>query len=164
MKQYVYRVRDYSILTPAFKQFILFPLAARFPRWIPANIITIISNLCIYATLGVSALLEPFPLLRFITLALLVFIYLTGDHLDGLQAKRTGTSSPLGEFVDHYMDAYNNIIYLLVDFSVFISATPILFPLSCLSVIRPMPLCFMNNTALVGWFSKRSVLLRHSVY
>lgn len=124
MTQYVYRVRDNSILTPAFKKFILFPLAARFPRWIPANIITIVSNLCIYATLVVSAALEPFPLLRFITLALLVLIYLTGDHLDGLQAKRTGTSSPLGEFVDHYMDAYNNIVYLLVIFSVFHISNP----------------------------------------
>lgn len=124
MKEYVYRVRDNSILLPAFKKSVILPLSAWVPRWVPANIITIVSNLCIYATFIVSSALEHRPLLRFTCLALLVFIYLTGDHMDGLQAKRTGTSSPLGEFVDHYLDAYNNVIYLLVMFSVFGISNP----------------------------------------
>lgn len=126
MKEYVYRVRDYSVLMPGFKKVFLIPLSAWVPRSVPPNIITIFSNSCIYATLLVSASLEPWPLLRFACLALLIFIYLTGDHMDGLQAKRTGTSSPLGEFIDHYMDAYNNVIYLLVMYSAFGITNPYL--------------------------------------
>ena len=119
MKEYVYQVRDHSILLPAFKKFFLLPLSSWISLRIPANIITIFSNGFFYATIGVSSALEQLPTLRFACLAILIFIYLTGDHLDGLQAKRTGTSSPLGEFIDHYLDSYINVIYLLVMFSVF---------------------------------------------
>lgn len=36
-----------------------------------------------------------------------LFMYQTLDALDGLQARRTGTSSPLGELFDHCVDAIN---------------------------------------------------------
>jgi len=32
-------------------------------------------------------------------------IYITLDNVDGKQARRTGTSSPLGQIFDHGMDA-----------------------------------------------------------
>jgi ethanolaminephosphotransferase len=45
-----------------------------------------------------------------------LILYLIGDHLDGMQAKRTGTGSALGEFCDHYLDAFNNgvVMYTMV--------------------------------------------------
>lgn len=49
-----------------------------------------------------------------------------GDHLDGMQAKRTKTGSALGEFCDHYLDAFNNGIILFTAFMVFGIHNPIL--------------------------------------
>ncbi len=33
-------------------------------------------------------------------------VYVAGDHLDGMQAVATGTTSPLGDFLDHYCDLW----------------------------------------------------------
>ena len=46
-------------------------------------------------------------------------LYLIGDHLDGMQAKRTGTGSALGEFCDHYLDAFNNGVVMFTMIAVF---------------------------------------------
>jgi len=39
--------------------------------------------------------------------ALCMWLYSTFDNVDGKQARRTGTSSPLGEIFDHGCDALN---------------------------------------------------------
>lgn len=38
--------------------------------------------------------------------------YLNLDAIDGKQARRTGTSSPLGELFDHGCDAVNLLVFL----------------------------------------------------
>lgn len=43
------------------------------------------------------------------------------DAIDGKQARRTGTSSPLGEFFDHGCDAINMMVYKERDRGKFIS-------------------------------------------
>ena len=40
-----------------------------------------------------------------------IFLYQTLDGCDGKQARRTGTSSPLGEFFDHGCDVYATYLY-----------------------------------------------------
>lgn len=40
-----------------------------------------------------------------------IFIYQTLDGVDGPQARRTGTSSPLGEYFDHGLDAITTFTY-----------------------------------------------------
>lgn len=119
MRPYQYRCNDYSLLTPAFKQWIVTPLIGFVPWAVPANIITIISNLFIY--LGLLLALRPqwIGTLNPIFIAVCLIIYLIGDHLDGMQAKRTGTGSALGEFCDHYLDAFNNGIIVFMMFTVF---------------------------------------------
>lgn len=44
-----------------------------------------------------------------------IWIYSTFDNCDGKQARRTGTSSPLGELFDHGCDALNCWIMGLVE-------------------------------------------------
>ncbi|MCL1864479.1 MAG: CDP-alcohol phosphatidyltransferase family protein [Spirochaetes bacterium] len=53
--------------------------------------------------------------IRFVLIALLIVVYTIGDHFDGMQAKRTGTSSALGELFDHYLDIFNNgiLVYII---------------------------------------------------
>ena len=36
--------------------------------------------------------------------------YVIYDHADGMHSRRTGTSSPLGEFLDHYTDVFHGAI------------------------------------------------------
>lgn len=108
MRPYQYRCNDYSLLTPPFKRWVITPLIKFVPWIIPANIITFISNGIVYLSLYLA--LHP-GLLGGATpvfIALGLILYLIGDHLDGMQAKRTGTGSALGEFCDHYLDAFNN--------------------------------------------------------
>lgn len=124
MREYSYRCHDFSLLTPGFKKWFVAPLLSFVPWAVPANIITIISNLFVYVGFFVSLYYHT-PLSR-LCIAGCMFIYLVGDHLDGMQAKRTKTGSALGEFCDHYLDAFNNGIILFTAFLVFDIKDPVL--------------------------------------
>lgn len=117
MREYSYRCHDFSLLTPGFKKRFVAPLLPFVPWVIPANIITIISNVFVY--LGFFVSLYFHGAVSRLAVAVLLFLYLVGDHLDGMQAKRTKTGSALGEFCDHYLDAFNNGIILFTAFLVF---------------------------------------------
>ena len=41
-----------------------------------------------------------------------LFVYQTMDAIDGKQARRTGTGSPLGELFDHGLDCIANAFFL----------------------------------------------------
>jgi ethanolaminephosphotransferase len=47
------------------------------------------------------------------------FLYIHFDALDGKQARRTGSSSPLGQLVDHGCDCMNLIFMVFMFWSVF---------------------------------------------
>jgi len=126
MRPYHYRCKDYSLLTPPFKQWVISPLINFVPWVIPANVITLISNSFVY--LGLFLALQPQVMGDYTPpfIAFCLLLYLIGDHLDGMQAKRTGTGSALGEFCDHYLDAFNNGIIVFTLFVVFDIRQPIM--------------------------------------
>jgi len=118
--EYHYQVHDDSIITPMFKKWIVAPLFRFIPWWLPANIITIISNMFMYVALFCAIMEYPADRpLRFIIIAILILAYAIGDHLDGMQAKRTATSSPLGELCDHFLDIFNTGILLYILYLMF---------------------------------------------
>lgn len=47
-------------------------------------------------------------------MAFCISTYLNMDAIDGKQARRTGTSSPLGELFDHGCDAINLMVQMNV--------------------------------------------------
>jgi phosphatidylglycerophosphate synthase len=125
MRQYQYRSNDKSFLTPAFKQWIVAPLITYVPWAIPANIITFLSNGFVYLALYLTLRGEPvIDSITRLCIAICLLLYLIGDHLDGMQAKRTGTGSALGEFCDHYLDAFNNGIIVFIMLCVFQISSP----------------------------------------
>lgn len=80
------------------------------PLWIAPNLITLIGFAMLL--LSHSIMLWYLPLLKgeaprwvYLFAALALFSYQTLDNIDGKQARRTGTSSPLGELFDHGVDA-----------------------------------------------------------
>lgn len=119
MRPYQYRCKDFSLVTPPFKRWIITPLIKFVPWVIPANIITFVSNAFVYVSLYLALNPELFGKANPLLIAGGLIVYLIGDHLDGMQAKRTGTGSALGEFCDHYLDAFNNGVVMFTMISVF---------------------------------------------
>lgn len=104
-KPYQYKSVVRSLVTPPFKKWLVVPLVPFTPRWLPANAISIISFLFVIAALLLSLLSGMNRQLIFFTTAIFYIFYCIGDSLDGQQAVRTKTSSALGEFCDHFLDA-----------------------------------------------------------
>ncbi|XP_015894256.1 choline/ethanolaminephosphotransferase 1 [Ziziphus jujuba] len=110
LHRYKYSGVDHSYLA----KYVLQPFWTRFvkifPLWVPPNMITLTGFmfLVISALLGYiySPRLDSAPP-RWVHFAhgLLLFLYQTFDAVDGKQARRTSSSSPLGELFDHGCDA-----------------------------------------------------------
>ncbi|XP_038719894.1 choline/ethanolaminephosphotransferase 1 [Tripterygium wilfordii] len=110
LHRYKYSGVDHSYLA----KYVLQPFWSRsvnfFPLWMPPNMITLTGFmfLLISALLGYiySPRLDSAPP-RWVHFAhgLLLFLYQTFDAVDGKQARRTNSSSPLGELFDHGCDA-----------------------------------------------------------
>ncbi|KAL1317790.1 hypothetical protein HN51_069982 [Arachis hypogaea] len=110
LHRYKYSGVDHSylakyVLQPFWSRFVNF-----FPLWMPPNMITLTGFmfLLLSALLGYiySLQLDTAPP-RWVNFAhgLLLFLYQTFDAVDGKQARRTNSSSPLGELFDHGCDA-----------------------------------------------------------
>ncbi|MCL2792521.1 MAG: CDP-alcohol phosphatidyltransferase family protein [Spirochaetaceae bacterium] len=97
---------DLSLLTPIYEKFVANPLFKFVPRWIPANIITIISHLCVILATIIAILITAGFFKFWLLVPILILCYLTGDIFDGKQARRTKTCSKLGEFLDHFLDIF----------------------------------------------------------
>jgi len=86
--------------------------ATLLPRWLAPNAVTligfgfIVSNV-ILLIIMVPDLVSPAPSWVYYSFAAGMWFYSTMDNLDGKQARRTGTSSPLGELFDHGIDSLN---------------------------------------------------------
>ncbi|KAI9149682.1 hypothetical protein H9P43_009859 [Blastocladiella emersonii ATCC 22665] len=90
-----------------------------FPMWMAPNMITLVGfgfvwiNL-LFILLFMPDLAGPGPAWLYFSFALGIWLYSTFDNVDGKQARRTGTSSPLGELFDHGCDALNCSVGALV--------------------------------------------------
>ena len=110
LKAYRYRsglsgYLDRVIMTPFWEATVLL-----MPPWLAPNLITTISLLSASAAYQLLAYYTPDlvgtpPSWAFYTAALFMFAYQTLDAIDGKQARRTGSSSPLGQLFDHGCDA-----------------------------------------------------------
>jgi len=109
LHSYKYSVKDISplsiyVLQPYWNYMIRFV-----PRWIAPNLITLVGFAGLLLNYLVVAyhlpLMEgPAPAWIFALSAVAIEWYSLLDNLDGRQARRTGTSSPLGELFDHGCD------------------------------------------------------------
>lgn len=112
LKLYKYASIDKSLLS----YYILNPFwtysTTLFPLWVAPNLITL-TGLC-FILLNVATieyfipdLVGPGPPWLYFSFSLGLFLYQTFDNVDGKQARRTGSSSPLGELFDHGIDSLN---------------------------------------------------------
>lgn len=88
------------------------------PRWIAPNLLTLVGFICCILHYLLPAIYDydftastdgsdyPIPSWVWLTVAIMLFASHTLDGIDGKQARRTGTSSPLGELFDHGCDSW----------------------------------------------------------
>eukprot|EP00271_Cylindrocystis_brebissonii_P015759 TRINITY_DN38760_c0_g1_i1.p1 TRINITY_DN38760_c0_g1~~TRINITY_DN38760_c0_g1_i1.p1 ORF type:complete len:435 (-),score=-1.29 TRINITY_DN38760_c0_g1_i1:711-2015(-) len=110
LRKYKYSGVDWSytsryLLQPFWSQCILY-----MPRWVAPNLITLSGLVFLLLSCFLSwyyspSLSVPLPNWLCFVNGLFLFLYQTLDALDGKQARRTGSSGPLGELFDHGCDA-----------------------------------------------------------
>ncbi len=112
-KGYQYKCVNNSILEPLVVKYYATHIFKWVPRKLTANWITLLSCAAMWVMLYLVFNTDLFSsfILAF-AFVFLVHFYAVGDILDGMQAKQTRTSSPLGQFLDHYLDIYNSAICL----------------------------------------------------
>lgn len=110
LHRYKYSGVDHSLVA----KYVLQPFWTRcvhfFPLWMPPNMITLMGLMFLVMSALVGYIYSPqldSPPPRWVHFVhgLCLFLYQTFDAVDGKQARRTSSSSPLGELFDHGCDA-----------------------------------------------------------
>ena len=100
------------------------------PKWIAPNLLTLVGFMCCighyliptiydYDFSSSSLAIPKIPSGAWIAIGILLFLSHTLDGIDGKQARRTGTSSPLGELFDHGCDAWTTVFTTSTFYNVF---------------------------------------------
>ncbi len=114
---YTYVCVDRSPLVGPFCRHVVRWFVWWMPPAVPANLLTLGSSACMWVMLGLATTAANATALAPWCLALMAG-YVIYDHADGLHSRRTGTSSPLGEFLDHFTDVFHGSIAVVVMFLV----------------------------------------------
>ncbi|XP_023723076.1 cholinephosphotransferase 1 isoform X5 [Cryptotermes secundus] len=93
-------------------------LVSKTPLWIAPNLITILGLIVNIITTLILVWYSPdakaeAPRWACFVCALGLFVYQSLDAIDGKQARRTGTSNPLGELFDHGCDSISTVFVAL---------------------------------------------------
>ncbi|VWU49471.1 choline/ethanolaminephosphotransferase, putative, partial [Hepatocystis sp. ex Piliocolobus tephrosceles] len=106
-KSYVYKTCGKSILDTLFDPY--WNICAKLvSKSITANFLTFLGLLCSTAAFFLVFLFDTTNYKNdyiFLLVGVLIFIYSTLDAIDGKHARRTNTSSPLGQLFDHGCDS-----------------------------------------------------------
>jgi phosphatidylglycerophosphate synthase len=117
-KRYKYNGTDVSLAARLFLRSYWNWAIQFIPLTIAPNLITFIGFLFELSSFFLSfilskALTVPLPSWLCVWNGISLFIYQTLDNLDGRQARRTNSSSPLGQFFDHGCDALTGVLELI---------------------------------------------------
>lgn len=117
LRRFQYQGQDRSLL-----YYYVFSPLAQFcvdrltPRWIAPNVITlsglglmVVSYLIFWFYAPLVAFTQEPPRWVFLYNGIAILLYQTLDNMDGKQARRTQTGSPLGLLFDHGCDAVNSL-------------------------------------------------------
>ncbi|KAJ6661031.1 hypothetical protein lerEdw1_016832 [Lerista edwardsae] len=117
LEEHKYQSAGRSLLEPLMQGYWEW-LVKRVPAWIAPNLITIVGliiNICttIILVFYCPTATEQAPSWAYIACACGLFIYQSLDAIDGKQARRTNSSSPLGELFDHGCDSLSTVFVVL---------------------------------------------------
>ena len=88
------------------------------PEWVAPNLITFIGWLSVVFSYMIILMHDAtmngvVPNWCFFVTAFCIFFYSTLDAIDGKQARRTNSSSPLGQLFDHGCDSFSMTFFIL---------------------------------------------------
>lgn len=117
LRHYQYHSVDKSLMT----KYVLNPywcwLVKHVPLWVAPNLITLTGFAFMVVSTGLlikyGSNWEEVPHWVYFCWSLFLFFYQSLDAIDGKQARRTGSSGPLGELFDHGCDAINTTLAVL---------------------------------------------------
>eukprot|EP00124_Ichthyophonus_hoferi_P001693 Ihof_evm12s95 gene=Ihof_evmTU12s95 len=115
---YKYHGSDDSLLYKHVTSHFINKLVTYIPTWVAPNLITVVGLVFTVVVNLIQVHYSPFmdvPTPRWVYFAagIALFLYQTFDAMDGKQARKTGTSSPLGLLFDHGCDAINTTVIAL---------------------------------------------------
>jgi len=115
LKTYKYQSVDKSFVSRYVLKHYWNWAAELLPLWLAPNLVTLIGFGFILTNvltliIVMPDLVGPGPSWMYYSFAAGLWMYSTMDNLDGKQARRTGTSSPLGELFDHGIDSLNCVL------------------------------------------------------
>jgi len=119
LKNYQYKSGGYSWLDNKMNPFWVYCVTL-LPEWMAPNLVTLIgfffmmSSFAIFIIFGGKFGVEELPWWTHFYCAFSHFAYQTLDAIDGKQARRTGSSSPLGQLFDHGCDVYTGAIQIVL--------------------------------------------------
>ncbi|DBA04672.1 TPA: hypothetical protein N0F65_012255 [Lagenidium giganteum] len=110
---YKYKAGTYTYLDNKLNHFWTWAVEL-LPIWMAPNLVTLSGTVFMSFTTIIQLLYsphldEPCPTWVYVMAGLSLFLYQTLDALDGKQARRTNSSSPLGQLFDHGCDAFSTI-------------------------------------------------------
>jgi len=162
LESYKYSGVDHSFLANlVMKHFWNWLLDNVVPVWIAPNLLTLFGFLCVFIA---NFLLWTFssgmggwaPGWVYVVAAFFIFAYQTLDNLDGKQARKTGTSSALGEVFDHGSDSLTVCMFVMIMGSSF-QLGPLL---SYLSLVMLTIIFYLNHWE--GYFTGTLFLRKYS--
>ncbi|ETW05923.1 hypothetical protein H310_03563 [Aphanomyces invadans] len=94
------------------------------PLWMAPNLVTLTGTIIVVFTTALLLVISPkleggAPGWAYVLSGVGLFVYQTLDAIDGKQARRTGSSSPLGQLFDHGCDALSAMLNCLTAFVAF---------------------------------------------
>ncbi|KAJ2516039.1 hypothetical protein H4217_004826 [Coemansia sp. RSA 1939] len=110
LKKYKYQAIDKSLISRYVLAEYWNQLVKVFPLTMAANMVTLLGSVHVLIAMALNHiyapnLVETCPRWVYFAYSLCVWIYGSFDAVDGKQARRTGTASPLGELFDHGCDS-----------------------------------------------------------
>jgi len=112
--KYKYTVEDNSITTILFGKYWT-QMETYFPDWIAPNVISISGLLIIiYVWNLCKNFYDSNPLFVGLFTIFGIITYVNFDSVDGIHARKTKNSSPLGELIDHGCDSFVTIFLVLI--------------------------------------------------
>ncbi|KAK9381485.1 CDP-alcohol phosphatidyltransferase-domain-containing protein [Kockiozyma suomiensis] len=162
LRFYKYSSIDKSFISNHILRYYWNAVAELMPLWLAPNVITLIGLIFIYANvlcilIFVPDLVGPGPSWLYYSFAAGLWMYSTMDNVDGKQARRTSSSSPLGELFDHGIDSLNCTLGGLIETACMgLGSTPsgaFITMVSCLAMFFSTWETYHTHTLYLGYIN-----------
>lgn len=119
LAEYKYKAGAYTPLDDFLNAYLWVPVSDLLPSWLAPNAITLLGLAIMASGAGVVSYFSPdlkasAPNWAYLWCSWSIVVYQTLDAIDGKQARKTGSSSPLGQLFDHGCDSASTTLLCLM--------------------------------------------------